>query len=64
MLGNILIIIGIVLIVLFLIFVCFCCYALCKISSEQSRLEEEFSIGFLEKVHDETKTNNEKDENS
>ena len=50
MLGNILIIIGIVLIVLFLICAYLCCYALCKISSEESRREEEFSIGFLEEI--------------
>lgn len=49
MLGNILIIIGIVLIVLFIIFVYVCSYALCKISSDESRREEEFSIGFLER---------------
>jgi hypothetical protein len=51
MLENILIIIGIVLITLFLIFVYLCCYALCKVSSEESRREEEFSIGFLEEIN-------------
>ena len=52
MFGNILIIIGIILIILFIAFIYLCSYALCKISSEESRREEEFSIGFLERQED------------
>lgn len=55
MLINILIIIGIILLILFLASAYLCFYALCKISNEEAKREEEFSIGFLEKV--------EKDEN-
>ena len=50
MLRNILIIIGIVLIVLFIALIYLVIIPLCKILSEKSRKEEEFSIGFLEEI--------------
>ena len=52
MFWNILVIIGIIIILTIIGFFCLSIYAICKISSEEARLEEEFSIGFLEKSND------------
>ena len=52
MFWNILVIIGIIIVVATIGFFYLSIYALCKISSEEARLEEEFSIGFLEKPND------------
>ena len=52
MFWNILIIVGIAIIIAIVGFFYFSIYALCKVSSEEARLEEEFSIGFLEKPND------------
>lgn len=49
MFWNILIIIGIIIVVATVGFFYLSIYTLCKISSKEDRLEEEFSIGFLEK---------------
>ena len=59
MLINILIIIGIILLILFLASAYLFFYALCKMSNEEAKREEEFSIGFLEKVKKEEDENKE-----